>query len=140
MGPAVEFTPVSVTEEWVDRWWNEVGSTTPNKVHRFQRGGEASVTLELEERRALDLPDRLPAMKQQGVHCGPGGRGWVERNVEADAPPRIDVFDQTGTRVQRFDLPMGARIVGFGDGAVFVVLRDAFDLEYVARLDVPPSS
>ncbi len=133
----VEFQSVEVTDDWVDRWWDEVGESTPSPVLQATRGGGSGFALRVDERRRLDLPDELPAMRPNGVHCGPANRAWVERYVDADQPPRIDVFDQTGTRIQRFDLPMGARIVGFGDESVYVVVRDQFDLEYLTRLAVP---
>lgn len=79
----------------------------------------------------------LPPFSQGSVHCGPHHRAWVERIVEPGAPPRVDVFNEAGARVHRFDLPIGVRIVGFGRHAVYVVHRDEFDLEHLMRLGVP---
>ena len=137
VGPPIEVESVPVTEAWVDRWWEEGGGASPSPVLRVSRGGASDVAYEVRERTRLDLPDQLPATTPGGTHCGPDGSAWVERHVAADQPPRVDVFDSTGTRVKRFDLPFGARIVGFGEASVYAVVRDEVDLEYLIRLDVP---
>ncbi len=138
-GPVVDYRPVAVTDAWVERWWKEVGQR-PNDVLQVGFGSGSSVEYRVPERTDLDLPDHLPSIKRDAAHCGPDDRLWVERHVAADELPRIDVFDGRGVRIQRFDLPMGSRIVGFGASSVYVVLRDEVDLEYVVRLEVPTGS
>ena len=135
-GADLPYTPVRVTEAFKQQWSEEVARTPATSLGTGPGGGRA-VGYWFPAPREVPWPERLPPFSQRAVHCGPNSRAWVQRTVEPTRPPRVDVFDRSGDRVQRFDLPDGSRIVGFGFGSVYVVVRDEVDLEYVTRLQVP---
>ena len=59
---------------------------------------------------------------------------WVLRTRPAEDPvPSYDVFDSFGKQVGRVVLPKDTRLAGFGQRSVYLVRRDADDLEYLQR-------
>jgi len=66
-------------------------------------------------------------------------RAWVRRHVEAGEPSTYDVFDRAAERTATYTLPHGSRILGFGEGAIYVVSSDEFDLNYLERYAMPGS-
>lgn len=78
-----------------------------------------------------------PAFHADGVRVARDGRLWVRRHTAHGAPEVHDVFDATGTRVDRVQLAAGTRLVGFGRGAVYTVRVDADDLLYLQRIAMP---
>ena len=44
-----------------------------------------------------------------------------------------DVFGPAATIIARVALPPKTRLIGFGNGTVYLVRRDADDLEYLQR-------
>jgi hypothetical protein len=128
---------VLVTEEFKKEWSEEIARTPSTSVGFGPEGSRGVAYGFSPPRRDMPWPERLPPFSQRDVHCGPDDRAWVERIVEPTHPPRVDVFDRSGHRVQRLELPDGSRIVGFGSGSVYVVVLDEFDLEYIMRLRIP---
>jgi hypothetical protein len=49
----------------------------------------------------------------------------------------IDVIDSTGQVVLKVVLPKGSKLVGFGEGTVYLVRIDADDLQYLQRYRLP---
>jgi hypothetical protein len=84
----------------------------------------------------LDWPDVMPAFQDGAVYATPWGELWVARSVAAGEAPTFDVFDHRARLVQQVVLPEGRRVVGFGDGAVYVVNVDEFDLNWLERYGV----
>ena len=69
---------------------------------------------------ALLFAPTKPPFEPDGVLVSPDARVWVLRTAPLDAGAVIyDVFDGTGRRTDRIELPGEARIVGFGRGAVY---------------------
>ena len=67
-----------------------------------------------------------------------GGRLWVERSLPAGAKGSVfDVFDRAGNLIDRLELPVGSRLVGFGRDWIYAARRDADDLEHLQRFDWP---
>jgi hypothetical protein len=64
------------------------------------------------------------------------GRLWIQRTTRAGAPQTFDIFDSDGERIEQVILPQGRRLLGFGRGTVYAVIKDEFDLEYVERYRV----
>ena len=61
-------------------------------------------------------------------------RVYVRRHRAARSVEVLyDVFDDRGRRVDRFLLPARSRIVGTGQGAVFVATLDSDDLPHLAK-------
>ena len=66
--------------------------------------------------------------------AAPNGTVWVLRSAPAgEKEGTWDVFDRAGTLVDRVVLPKRSRVVGFGNGRVYVARYDEDDLMYVAR-------
>ena len=64
-------------------------------------------------------------------------RAWVRRHVDAGEPVTYDVFDRRGERTSTIVLEGARRIVGFGEGSMYVVAYDDLDLSWLERYDVP---
>jgi hypothetical protein len=58
---------------------------------------------------------------------------WVSRTGPVGQPPTYDVIDRAGNVVQRVVLPKRARLLGFGNGAVYIARLDEDDLQYLQK-------
>ena len=58
---------------------------------------------------------------------------WVQRTGPAGQPPTYDVIDRAGNLVQKVVLPKKARLLGFGNGTVYIARVDEDDLQYLQR-------
>ena len=67
------------------------------------------------------------------MSVSPDGEMWVERHVKAGAPRQYDVFGTGGERLRSMILPESRRIVGFGDGVVYLARTDEVDLQWLER-------
>ena len=56
--------------------------------------------------------------------------------VEEIAGAVLDVFDGAGRRARQMTLPAGRRVVGVGRGVIYVVVRDADDLETLEKVSL----
>jgi len=56
-----------------------------------------------------------------------------ERTTFGREGARYDLIGPDGALVDRVRLPEGHRVVGFGHDAIYVVRRDADDLEFLQR-------
>jgi hypothetical protein len=83
---------------------------------------------------ALDWPEVKPPFAFNAVLAGADDRLWVLRHTPAtDARTHYDVIDRRGVVVARVAVPNAGRIVGFGAKSIYVVRRDADDLQYLQR-------
>lgn len=82
-------------------------------------------------------PDTLPAFHIDGyfptLHFAPDGKLWVRRTVGAEDRPAFDVFSREAQLVERVMLPLGTRLLALGEHALYLLVRDADDLEYIQR-------
>ena len=58
---------------------------------------------------------------------------WVSRTGPAGQPPTYDLIDRAGNVAQRVVLPKKARLLGFGNGSVYVARVDEDDLQYLTK-------
>lgn len=82
-------------------------------------------------------PDYLPPFLANAAIFAPDGRLWLRRTTAANAPPTYDVIDGNGRVVERVVLPQRSRVVGFGNGSVYVTRSDEDDLQYLQRFTLP---
>ena len=143
-GPAVDYEPVSVGVGEKEAYLEELGRgglmisveaengqmRTSFRRGPGRRGGPAADDLE--------WPDVMPAFQSSRVFATPSGELWVERSVAADVAPTFDVFDAQAQLIKQVVFPKGRRVVGFGDGTVYVVNVDEFDLNWLERYRVVP--
>ena len=70
---------------------------------------------------------------QNAVQFSNDGFLWVQRTGPAGQPPTYDVIDRAGNLVQKVVLPKKARLLGFGNGAVYIARVDEDDLQYLQK-------
>lgn len=58
---------------------------------------------------------------------------WIQRTGPAGQLPTFDVIDRAGNLAQKVVLPKRARLLGFGNGAVYVARLDEDDLQYIQK-------
>lgn len=89
-------------------------------------------------RRFTEFPALLPPFDTDALVPGGDGRLYIRRITTArDTLPRYDVFDRTAGYVGQITLGARERIVSVGARYVYVVWRDADDLERLRRHPVP---
>lgn len=138
-GPQVAFRPQPVTG--ADREWylDEMNATQgrarsakrpPPEPRRPGAGGPTS-------KRGGEpiFPSSFPAfIGRESVRIAPEGTVWIARaHSVSDTASLYDVFDATARRYAEAHLRAHSRIVGFGDGVIYVARRDADDLEHLER-------
>jgi hypothetical protein len=74
-----------------------------------------------------------PFLSNQALTFSNDGYLWIRRTGPAGQPPTFDVIDRAGNVVQRVVLPKRARLLGFGNGAVYVARLDEDDLQYIQK-------
>jgi hypothetical protein len=137
-GRPVTVTPVPVRDadkrEWVAEQANGLRVNMENRngqmTMSFGRGGNPDA----EEEEAIEATE-WPAAKPpfSGVWVSPAGEAWVERSVPAGSPRVMDVFDAAGVLKSRVTLPAGRRLVGFGNGVIYLRHSDESDLQHLER-------
>ena len=132
-GPTVPVDPVEVTEGHKEQWLDS--RARPVTRMGVARGSNAPVRSTVRPRYPEPSWPRYlpPFLSQYAATFTPEGRLWVERTTPVGDPPTFDVFDGAGSRVRQIELPPGRRLLGFGRGTVYAVVRDEMDLEYLER-------
>ena len=143
-GPAYAYSPVDIgraeMEEWRDSRAESGGGMTiqveaVNGTMNMRAGrGGAPGNDDLD---GYDWPDSKPAFFQGRIPVDPMGRAWLRRHTAAGDAPVYDLFDAAGARAATIELPMKRRVVAFGDGVVYAVRMDEFDLQYLERYGLP---
>jgi hypothetical protein len=82
--------------------------------------------------------DYMPPFLERALMFSNDGYLWVRRTGPADQPPTFDVIDRAGNLVQRVVLPKRSRLVGFGNGAVYIARVDQDDLQYLQKYKLTP--
>lgn len=87
-------------------------------------------------RKRLDHPPDVvpPYSNESPPRPTPDGKVLIERTPTADHPNiRYDLVNRRGELEGQVSMPMKQRIVGFGIKSVYVVVRDADDIERIER-------
>ena len=145
-GPAIPYTKVKVTEDdkkaFRERRASGMGATMVVTERRGPEGttrsagAGAPTNVQLPE--PTDWPDVKPAFTGNAAFAAPNGQLWVLRTRAAkDKIPTYDVFDATGKVVNRVALPADTRLLGFGNGTVYLARSDEDDLQYLQRYRLP---
>ncbi len=83
---------------------------------------------------SIQWPATKPPFPANAVRVAPTGELWELRSTPANDPlPLYYVFDSSGNLVEAGTAAGPARLVAFGNGVVYLVRRDADDLEYLER-------
>jgi len=145
-GPAIAYEKLKVTEDDKKAFRERRAAGGGNAVMitrqvgpggTSQSAGVAPPTsMQLPE--PTDWPDVKPAFTGQSAIAAPNGQLWVLRTRPAkDKIPTYDVFDATGRVVGRIALPQDTRLLGFGNGTVYLARSDEDDLQYLQRYRLP---
>jgi hypothetical protein len=131
----VPYDPVRVTDEDKQAWADQMANATGVMMTVGGEGGSAARTIRMPRPDPSDLswPEFKPPFDATGVRFAPDGTLWVERCGKYGAPTTVDVFDVRGTRRRRIAYPAGRRFLGFGKGTLYLVRKDADDLEWIER-------
>ena len=147
-GPPIAYEPVPIGQEEKEAWArgrsrgggglsvrvmvNDAGVMQTS----FSRGGGGRGGEEPDLDR-YRWPEVKPPFYGDPILVDPLGRAWVRRHVDAGADATYDVFDGSGERVATYTLEGNREVVGFGDGVVYAVAFDDFDLSYLERYPLP---
>lgn len=139
-GPAVPYTPIRVTEADKEDYRERMRSA-PRQMISI---GGAGVSTSSAPPPQVQMPEVTfaetmpPFWQQTSVVVSPDGEVWVLRTRPArDKTPVYDVFDASGRLARKVALPVDTRLVGFGKESVYLVRRDADDLEYLQKYSRP---
>jgi hypothetical protein len=81
-----------------------------------------------------EWPATKPFFDAATVRMSPAGELWTLRSRPAgDEIPVYDVFGADGKLVRRVTFPAKTRLVGFGEGTIYVARSDEDDLQYLER-------
>ncbi|MDQ8164590.1 MAG: hypothetical protein P3A28_02380 [Gemmatimonadota bacterium] len=81
-----------------------------------------------------DWPDVMPPFLANAAVARPNSEVWVLRTRKpGDDIPTYDVFDAAGRVIGKVALPKDHRLIGFGQGTVYIIRTDADDLQYPQR-------
>ena len=72
----------------------------------------------------MDLPDYAPPFKAGTARADLAGNVWLRTSYAMGAMPVYDVINSDGKLVDRVMIPEGRVIAGFGDGVVYLGVRD----------------
>ncbi|MFQ5679631.1 MAG: hypothetical protein ACE5HP_09245 [Gemmatimonadota bacterium] len=141
-GPPIPYRPVPVRtpdkEEWIEAASRglqvRVSIVSGAMQTSFSRGGGRRTESDPDD---FEWPDVKPAFPGNAVRAAPDGRAWVRRHVPAGEPIVYDLFGPDGRRQGRVRLPPGRRLVGFGEGTLYLMRRDAVDFEWLERYRAP---
>ena len=143
-GPPVEYTAIPVTD--AERSALERLLASLPRAGATVSGGSSQATGTEPRRpapRSQDgaFPDTKPPFEERDRLGRPGtvmsssGEFWVTRNrAWNDSIPTVDVFDGSGRLVRRVRLPAHTRVMHVDANAVYLVRKDADDLEWLVRV------
>lgn len=136
-GPPTPYTKTKLTDKH-KTWWQETqrrrgtGIMITNNNGRMSASAAPANNVTPEQRD--DWPEYLPPFMANAAQVAPNGELWVlHATASDDATPTYDVFDATGKLTARVQLAKRSRVVGFGNGSVYVARFDEDDLQYLQR-------
>jgi hypothetical protein len=139
-GPVTPYTRTRVSDKH-KKWWQESQRRRGQAMMVTNENGRTSASVRPpqgapEERN--DWPEYFPPFLGSGVQAAPNGHVWVLQAIASDDDtPTYDVFDGSGKLAQRVQIPKRSRVVGFGNGSVYVAKYDEDDLQYLQRFKLP---
>jgi hypothetical protein len=146
IGDEVEYRPIVITQgdkdEWLEARANPAGGGMFITMNAGGGGGGGNVRAAPAPRGARfegpqvadeDWPEVKPPFLPSEVSATPEGQLWVQRYVSLGASPEYDVFDGNGNLVRTVVLAANSRVVGFGNGVVYVARTDEDDLQWLER-------
>ena len=75
----------------------------------------------------------MPPFLERALMFSNDGFLWIRRTGPPGQPPTYDVIDRAGDLVQKVVLEKGSRLVGFGNGVVYIARVDQDGLQYLQK-------
>lgn len=141
-GGPVAYQPVSIRRADQEAWLETLGGGLAISMESdggpprmsFNRMGGSD---QLGDPDDYEWPDEKPAFPGSAVRVDAQGHAWVERHRSAGEPRLFDVFDASGNRVHQVELPVDRRLVGFGEGTVYLTRSDQYDFAWLEQYAAP---
>jgi hypothetical protein len=135
-GQPIKYDRIKVSEahkqEWRERQKNTFGMMMTNENGR--RSASMMPNNNVQDPESWGGEYLPPFLNGQAVaNFSNDGYLWVQRTGPAGQPPTFDVIDRAGNLATRVVLPKKARLLGFGNGAVYVARVDDDDLQYLTK-------
>lgn len=137
-GQPIRYEKVRVSEghkqEWRERQRTatRMSMTVDNSGRRQATMGPGGPVQDPESWGGEYMPPFLSTLQNVATFSNDGYL-WVQRTGPAGQPPTFDVIDRAGNAVQKVVLPKRSRLLGFGNGAVYVARLDEDDLQYLQK-------
>jgi hypothetical protein len=133
VGPRIAYRRIEMSDAQKEHW--RVDQKRPRPLTIRQREEEQSAIIKLSPpyREPESWPRHLPPFLTDAATFAPDGRLWVHRTHAPGEHSSWDVFDQTGRVIEIVSGPPNSRIAAFGRNSLYVIRRDAFDVEYLER-------
>ncbi|MEW5916196.1 MAG: hypothetical protein AB1762_07315 [Gemmatimonadota bacterium] len=123
------------------------GAELPDRKVRIDDRAKAWILEELAERSGrasrsaadvADWPEVIPPFESSALLAAPDGTVWIRKAAtEPNARVLYDVVDRQGRLVRRVSMAQNERLVGFGQGALFVVSTDDDGIHRLQRHAMP---
>lgn len=137
-GPPIPYTRVPVDNALKEQHLAERSAPRP-AMRSDGKGGSSMVMMRPPGRDPTEWPDHLPPYLGSAVVASDGAV-WIPRAVAAGKPPLYDIIDGNGRLVERVELPPRHKLVGFGNGTMYLVRLDDDDLQYLQRYPLPTTA
>lgn len=134
-GPVIQYTTVTVTQAEKDEYLAE--ASKPGLSLSSRNGVISTQYVKRQPPTNVEWAEMLPPFATRSTRFASDGMLWVKRNVKAGAATTYDLFDQSGKLAMQLELPPGRKVVGFGNGAVYLARVDDDDLHYLERYALP---
>jgi hypothetical protein len=141
-GPVVPFTPIQVNDAEKAAYVKDLSK--PMAGMWVERGSDKMVAAYrpppawlVKDLTPADWPTTLPPFLEDALRFASDGSLWVRRSVRTGTPVLHDVFDENAKLAYRIELPANRKVVGFGDGAVYLAHVDDDDLHYLEKYALP---
>ena len=135
-GQPIKYDKIKVSEGHKQEWRERQKSATTMMISNDNGRRSASVGGNPNVQDPENWGDEYmpPFLQNQNtVQFSNDGYLWVQRTGPAGQPPTYDVIDRAGNLVQKVVLPKKARLLGFGNGAIYVARVDDDDLQYIQK-------
>jgi hypothetical protein len=132
------FTPLRLSEGHKQQWRVDsrpVCGTGPRSITGAD--GKTSTITVMGPSEPTEWPETLTPFLPNSAAFAPDGMLWVKRTTPAGAPATFDLVNRVGQVVSRVVLARKSRLLGFGQGSVYVLRVDEDDLQFVQRFGLP---
>jgi hypothetical protein len=136
-GPAVQFAPVSIGQAEKDEYMAE--QKRPGLSMSSRNGVITTQYVTPRPMGDVQWPEVYPPFVYRSTRFASDGTLWVKRHTRAGAPVLYDVFDQAAKLAYQLELPAKRKVVGFGNGVVYLARVDDDDLHYLERYALIPT-